>query len=157
MWRASAVRQCGFPPPRVHLYRSTLAHEGNGHAQSNSLSAIDALQPRMVANFWCDVLGWQVVDEDDSIVSIAPGGRSWPTVDVVKVPEKKTVRNRLHLDLRADGVDTPDELERLLAMGARRTDVGQGADATWVVLSDPEGHEFCLLSRTAQEARAANH
>jgi hypothetical protein len=75
---------------------------------------------------------------------------------VFKVPEKKTVKNRLHLDLRADGVDTADELERLLALGARRTDVGQGADATWVVLSDPEGSEFCLLSRTVQEARAAD-
>jgi catechol-2,3-dioxygenase len=119
--------------------------------------AIDALQPRVVADFWCDVLGWQVVDEDDTIVSIAPGDRSWPTIDVVKVPEKKTRKNRLHLDLRADGVDTTDELERLLALGARRTDVGQGADATWVVLSDPEGNEFCLLSRTVQEARAADH
>jgi catechol-2,3-dioxygenase len=119
--------------------------------------AIDALQPRVVADFWCDVLGWQVVDEDDTVVSIVPGDRSWPTIDVVKVPEKKTVKNRLHLDLRADGVDTTDELERLLALGARRTDVGQGADATWVVLSDPEGNEFCLLSRTVQEARAADH
>jgi hypothetical protein len=118
--------------------------------------AIDALQPRVVADFWCDVLGWQVVDEDDTIVSIAPGDRSWPTIDVVRVPEKKTVKNRLHLDLRADGVDTTDELERLLALGARRTDVGQGADATWVVLSDSEGNEFCLLSRTVQEARAAD-
>lgn len=119
--------------------------------------AIDALQPRIVADFWCDVLGWQVVDQDDTIVSIASGDRSWPTIDVVRVPDKKTVKNRLHLDLRADGVDTADELERLLALGARRTDVGQGADATWVVLSDPEGNEFCLLSRTVEEARAADH
>ena len=118
--------------------------------------AIDALQPRVVADFWCDVLGWQVVDEEDTIVSIAPPDRSWPTIDVVQVPENKTVKNRLHLDLRADGVDTTDELERLLALGARRTDVGQGADATWVVLSDPEGNEFCLLSHTVQEARAAD-
>jgi catechol-2,3-dioxygenase len=119
--------------------------------------AIDALQPRVVADFWCDVLGWQVVDQDDTVVSIGPGDRSWPTIDVAKVPEKKTVKNRLHLDLRADGVDTTYELERLLALGARRTDVGQGADATWVVLSDPEGNEFCLLSRTVQEARTADH
>ena len=117
--------------------------------------AIDALQPRVVAGFWCDVLGWQVVDEDDTIVSIAPDDRSWPTIDVLRVPEKKAVKNRLHLDLRADGVDTADELERLLALGARRTDVGQAADATWVVLSDPEGNEFCLLSRNVQEVTSA--
>jgi hypothetical protein len=70
---------------------------------------------------------------------------------VVAVPEKKMVKNRLHLDLRADGLTTSDELERLLTLGARRTDVGQGADATWVVLSDPEGNEFCLLSRSVEE------
>jgi hypothetical protein len=73
----------------------------------------------------------------------------------VKVPEKKTVKNRLHLDLRADGNSTEDELARLLALGARRADVGQGPDVTWVVLTDPEGNEFCLLRRTVQEARTA--
>ena len=117
--------------------------------------AIDAIEPRVVADFWCEVLGWQVTDEDDTLVSITPPDGSWPTIDVVKVPEKKSVKNRLHLDLRADGNSTEDELERLLALGARRTDVGQGPDVTWVVLSDPEGNEFCLLRRTVQEARTA--
>jgi hypothetical protein len=116
--------------------------------------AIDAVQPRVVADFWCTVLGWQVIEEDDGVISIAPVDGSWPTIDVVPVPENKTVKNRLHLDLRADGVPTGDELKRLLDLGARRADVGQGADAPWVVLSDPEGNEFCLLSRTVQEARS---
>jgi hypothetical protein len=116
--------------------------------------AIDAVQPRVVADFWCNVLGWQVVGEDDGVISIAPADGSWPTIDVAPVPEDKTVKNRLHLDLRADGVPASDELERLLGLGARRADVGQGAGAAWVVLSDPEGNEFCLLSRTVQEARA---
>lgn len=105
----------------------------------------------MVADFWCNVLGWQVVGEDDGVVSIAPADESWPTIDVAPVPEHKTVKNRLHLDLRADGTATGDELARLLDLGARRADVGQGDDATWVVLSDPEGNEFCLLSRTVQQ------
>ena len=109
--------------------------------------AIDAAQPRLVADFWCDVLGWRILEEEDGVISIGPPDGSWPTIDVVPVPEAKTVKNRLHLDLRADGVATSDELERLLALGARRTDVGQGDDVTWVVLSDPEGNEFCLLSR----------
>ena len=115
---------------------------------------IDAVQPRVVADFWCSVLGWQVVGEDDGVISIAPADGSWPTIDVAPVPEKKTVKNRLHLDLRADGMPTGDELDRLLDLGARHADVGQGPDATWVVLSDPEGNEFCLLSRTVQEARS---
>jgi hypothetical protein len=67
------------------------------------------------------------------------------------VPEGKSVKNRLHLDVRADGSTTAQELERLLALGARRADVGQGPDVSWVVLADPEGNEFCLLSRPVQE------
>ena len=113
---------------------------------------IDAVQPRVVADFWCHVLGWHVLDEDDGVISIGPPDGAWPTIDVVPVPENKSVKNRLHLDLRADGTSTADELERLLGLGARHTDVGQGSDATWVVLSDPEGNEFCLLARTVQEA-----
>jgi hypothetical protein len=113
--------------------------------------AIDAIEPRVVADFWCAVLGWRVVDEDTDIISIGPDNGSWPSIDVIAVPEGKTVKNRLHFDLRADGVSTSEELERLLALGARRTDVGQGPDVSWVVLSDPEGNEFCLLSRSVQD------
>ena len=115
--------------------------------------AIDAEQPRVVAEFWCQVLGWQVVDEEEGVISIADAEESWPGIDVVPVLDGKAVKNRLHLDLRAEGTTTAEELERLLALGARRVDIGQGPDVSWVVLSDPEGNEFCLLSRTVQEAR----
>ncbi len=115
--------------------------------------AIDAVRPQVVADFWCSVLGWHVLEEEAGVITIAPPDGSWPVIDVVPVPESKTVKNRLHLDLRADGMPTADELDRLLGLGARRVDVGQGPDVTWVVLSDPEGNEFCLLSRTVQEAR----
>lgn len=115
---------------------------------------IDAVRPRVVADFWCSVLGWQVIEEADGVITIAPADGSWPAIDVAPVPEAKTVKNRLHLDLRADGMPTGQELERLLGLGARHVDVGQGADATWVVLADPDGNEFCLLSRNAQEARS---
>jgi hypothetical protein len=113
--------------------------------------AIDAIQPQMIADFWCSVLDWQVVDQDAVGITIAASDRSWPMIDVFAVPEGKTVKNRLHLDLRADGVSTSQELERLLTLGARRVDVGQPSDASWVVLADPEGNEFCLLSRPVQE------
>jgi hypothetical protein len=113
--------------------------------------AIDAVRPRMVADFWCNVLGWHVVDEDDGVISIASPDGAWPTIDVLGVAEGKAVKNRLHLDLRADGVATRDELERLLSLGARRVDVGQGPDVSWVVLGDSEGNEFCLLSRSVQD------
>ena len=58
--------------------------------------------------------------------------------------EEKVVKNRLHLDFRLDDQDA--EVARLLALGARRVDVGQTGDEPWVVLADPEGNEFCILS-----------
>lgn len=117
--------------------------------------AIDAREPRRVAEFWCAALGWEVTDEEEGLITIGPADGSWPTIDVSPVPEGKTIKNRLHLDLRADGLPTSAELDRLLGLGAQRAAVGQGADVSWVVLADPEGNEFCLLSRTVQEARAA--
>jgi predicted enzyme related to lactoylglutathione lyase len=116
-----------------------------------SVVAVDALQPRLVADFWCAVLGWSVTEEDDTGVSIGAPDGSGPTMDVLAVPDSKTVKNRIHFDLRADGTTQSEELERLLALGARRVDVGQGSDVSWVVLADPEGNEFCLLSRSVQE------
>jgi hypothetical protein len=61
------------------------------------------------------------------------------------------VKNRLHLDIRADGSTQNDELRRLLDLGAQQVDVGQTPDSTWIVLADPEGNEFCLLSRSIQD------
>jgi hypothetical protein len=62
------------------------------------------------------------------------------------VPEPKTVKNRVHIDVNPSGCDQAEEVERVLALGARRVDVGQG-EQTWVVLADPEGNEFCILQR----------
>lgn len=113
--------------------------------------AVDAVEPEVVADFWCAVLGWQVVEASDEGISIAPSDGTWPTIDILQVSGGKTLKNRLHLDLRADGVATVVELQRLLDLGARRVDVGQSADASWVVFADPEGNEFCLLSRAVQD------
>ena len=115
--------------------------------------AIDATNPRVVADFWCAVLDWRVLEDDDEGNGIGPPDGSRPAIDVSAVPEAKSVKNRLHFDLRADGVSTEQELERLLALGARRTDVGQGPDVSWVVLADPVGNEFCLLSRSVQDRK----
>ncbi|HEX3461614.1 MAG TPA: VOC family protein [Acidimicrobiales bacterium] len=112
---------------------------------------IDAQDPAVVADFWCSVLGWQIVEQSDEGVSISAANGAWPVIDVLPVPEAKTVKNRLHLDLRADGVSTADELERLLSLGAIPVDVGQSTAVSWVVLADPEGNEFCLLARSVQD------
>jgi predicted enzyme related to lactoylglutathione lyase len=115
---------------------------------------IDATDPRALALFWQEVLGWEVVEDDGTGVSLAARGTRMPALDILRVPEVKAGKNRLHIDLRADGSTTAAELERLLALGARRVDVGQAPDATWVVLADPEGNEFCLLGRSVQELEA---
>lgn len=119
-----------------------------------SVLAIDSVDPARLAEFWCAVLGWGIVEQDEAGISIGPEGGRWPTIDVLHVPEAKHVKNRLHLDLRADGLSTSEELDRLLELGARREDIGQG-EAPWVVLADPEGNEFCLLPRSVQDLERA--
>jgi predicted enzyme related to lactoylglutathione lyase len=118
--------------------------------------SIAALDPRRVAEFWCAALGWEMRNLDSTGADIGPAGSSWPTIEFGRVTEKKTVKNRLHLDLRADGSTQTDELRRLLDLGAQLVDVGQKPESTWVVLGDPEGNEFCLLSRSVQEMPAGS-
>ena len=61
--------------------------------------------------------------------------------------DERVVKNRLHIDVNPTGCDQEQEVERLVGLGARRIDIGQGDDKTWVVLADPEGNEFCVLRR----------
>ncbi|WP_446665145.1 VOC family protein [Flexivirga sp. B27] len=116
--------------------------------------AIDCADRRALAGFWCEVLGYEVREEDDEIVTIGspdvPEGRRRlgpvpPTLTFAQVPEGKVVKNRLHIDLNPTDRDQGAEVERLLALGARRADVGQG-DQPWVVLTDLEDNEFCVLA-----------
>lgn len=81
---------------------------------------------------------------------MAPGGEERPgpvppTLTFARVPEGKTVKNRLHLDVSPADREQGEEVVRLIGLGARRSDVGQG-DESWVVLADPEGNEFCVLA-----------
>jgi hypothetical protein len=75
-----------------------------------------------------------------------------PDLLFCKVPEGKSVKNRLHIDLRPE--DQAAEVARVEALGARRVSVGQGEDVTWVVLADPEGNEFCVLRALTPEELA---
>lgn len=117
--------------------------------------AVDAHDVRAVADFWCAALGWRGVEEEDGVVSIAGDDAGAPGIDVLPVADAKTVKNRIHLDLRADGTTQAEEVERLLALGARHADVGQAPDVSWVVLADVEGNEFCVLRGTVQEMAQA--
>ncbi len=104
---------------------------------------IDARDPRSIARFWAAVLDQQVLYESADEVIVGSDEHRYPGLCFVPVPEHKTVKNRLHIDLDPDDRDA--EVKRIIALGARRADVGQGPDATWVVLADPEGNEFCVL------------
>jgi len=119
-----------------------------------SCVCIDAVEPRPVADFWTAVLGWEVVEDSEEGISLASPGRDLPMLEIFPVPEAKQLKNRLHLDLRADRTSFEAEVDRLEGLGARRVDIGQGPDVTWVVFADPEGNEFCLLRRTVQEVMA---
>ena len=62
-----------------------------------------------------------------------------------RLPETKTIKNRVHLDLTTGADDRDAEIERLLRLGARRVNIGQTGDESWTVLADPEGNEFCVV------------
>jgi hypothetical protein len=114
---------------------------------------IDCRSPQRLAGFWRAVLDYEIIDQGDDFVEIA-GWR--PTAEAVRtqpnsptlifgtVPESKTVKNRLHLDVSPIDRTQDEEVERLLALGARHVDIGQGRQK-WTVLADPEGNEFCVL------------
>ncbi|MGW1069860.1 VOC family protein [Streptomyces aureus] len=104
---------------------------------------VDAHDLPALARFWCQVLDWQVLFEDEHEIVIGADARALPGICFVPVGERKTVKNRLHIDLSPD--DREAEVERILGLGASLAEVGQGEDVTWTVLADPEGNEFCVL------------
>ncbi|WP_461009297.1 VOC family protein [Streptomyces capparidis] len=105
---------------------------------------VDARDVAGLARWWARVLDHRILFEAEDEVVIGRDENSWPGICFVPVEERKTVKNRLHLDLSPD--DQAAEVARLEGLGARRVDVGQGPDVTWTVLADPEGNEFCVLS-----------
>ena len=112
---------------------------------------VDAHDPKALAEFWAEVLGWKVNDDGDEIgwwIEREIGdaeNTGFPDILFLKVPDSKVVKNRLHLHLRPDNQE--EEVARLEKLGAKRIDIGQNSDpdTTWVVMADPEGNEFCIL------------
>ena len=115
---------------------------------------IDCAEPHGLARFWAAALGWRVTFSSDAECALEPPEGS-PETDVspdlvfVRVPDQKLGKNRLHLDLRPDDQDA--HVERLLALGATRAEIGQTGEEPWVVLADSEGNEFCVLAPRSAE------
>lgn len=112
---------------------------------------IDCADAERLAAFWTQVLGWQIAgrgwqttEHGPDGVTIAPAGGGPFEIDFRWVPDcSERSKNRLHLDINPTDRDQDGELVRLLALGAKPVDVGQG-QVSWHVLADPEGNEFCL-------------
>jgi len=104
----------------------------------------DCADPRSVAEFWCAVLGYDLVEIDEEGADIRdPSGRGWDLFFQV-VPEGKSVKNRLHLDLRPPE-SMAREVERVKALGATELRFVEEGGSFWTVMLDPEGNEFCVL------------
>ena len=113
--------------------------------------AMNARDDSAVGRFWAEALGWGISSEEPGVTNVEPVGFVYPDpaavcIDVIAVPEPKTVKNRVHIDLATTSATHQAELAaRLRDLGATPADVGQG-DVPWTVLADPEGNEFCVLA-----------
>jgi hypothetical protein len=144
---------------------------------------VDCSDPHPLADWWAEVLGWQVESQEEDFIrsmidqgfateadtTTHKGALVWATATAIhhpegldraprilfeQVPEPKTVKNRVHLDLRNTAEPSLAERDRLVALGA--TEIGGGTEGptvAWVVLTDPEGNELCLPVPPASEAR----
>lgn len=118
------------------------------YADTGPVAAIvvDVDDPEAQAAFWSAAAGWPIVSREDGVVGLrSPSGRG-PFLEFVAATAPKRVKNRLHLDVAPyPDDDHMAEAERLCALGAARIDIGQRG-VRWVVLADPEGQEFCVLT-----------
>lgn len=103
---------------------------------------VDARDPVALGRWWAEALGWAIVNDAPDEFEIRPEPDRLPGLIFEPVGHEKRGKNRLHLDFRPDDQDA--EVGRLIELGASRVDIGQG-EASWVVLADPEGNEFCVL------------
>ena len=109
---------------------------------------LDANDPVRLARFWADALHWEIDDDTHDEIGLVPTDDTGFRILFEPVPDKKTGRNRNHLDLTTSIDDQSQTVRRLVELGARHIDIGQGQDEPHVVLADPEGNEFCIIEPT---------
>jgi hypothetical protein len=117
---------------------------------------VDCANPYELAGWWQQVLGYARGQDDypdDPGAALVPPDAVGPTILFLRVPEGKTVKNRVHLDLQPTDRTRDEEVERLLGLGATVVGDHRKPDGTgWVVLADPEGNEFCVERSAAERA-----
>ena len=107
---------------------------------------IDSASPEATARFWAAASGWIPHETDPDFASLRAPAGTGPYLELLRVPDAKTAKNGLHVDVAPlPGGDVPAEVRRLTELGAVPIDIGQG-QVSWEVLADPEGNEFCVLS-----------
>ncbi|MFF3228560.1 VOC family protein [Nocardia suismassiliense] len=116
---------------------------------------IDCADPYKLASFWSGVTGWPVSDEDevddDEALLVAP--EPVPGLLFIRVPEGKTVKNRIHFDWVPTERTRDEEVERLIGLGATLFEDHRTADGLgWATLRDPEGNEFCVERSTSERS-----
>ncbi len=121
---------------------------------------IDCADPYELARFWASVTGWPMHEEDhpgDPEAAVVPPEGRRPWLLFIRVPEPKTVKNRVHLDVAPLQHTRDEEVARLLDLGATLIDDHRKPDGTgWAVLADPEGNEFCVERSDAERAAQAS-
>ena len=137
--RARVRRSPGFArcTPACHAYCR--------HARPLHHIVVNAHDLPGLARFWTQALGWKVLSERENEIVIGTGENAPIGMCFMPVTDPKTVKNRVHLDLTSSAADREQEIDRLLALGARRVDIGQTGAESWTVLADPEGNEFCVV------------
>jgi hypothetical protein len=116
---------------------------------------VDCADARALGWFWAQAMGWNLYCDDDPEVLVAP---TFPRVDdgcpsllFIPVPEPRTVKNRLHLDIQPQGGTRDEEVERLIGLGASVVEDHRNDDGTgWVWMADPEGNDFCVERSVAE-------
>lgn len=106
---------------------------------------IDAHDLPGLARFWAQVLHWRILSQREREIVIGTVETAPIGICFMPVTDQKAAKNRLHLDLTPDPGERDAEIERIVALGARRIDIGQTGTESWTVLADPEGNEFCVI------------
>jgi len=112
---------------------------------------VDCADAKLLAGFWCAAIDYEVFDEDETDVVIRDrSGKGWQMLFQV-VPEGKSAKNRLHLDL-IPPTTMKEEVARLTALGATEQRLVEEHGSYWTVMLDPEGNEFCVLRGKVERA-----